>query len=273
MSDSRIIGLAHLSALDLSPPQLVYCAAEAGFRHVGLRLSPAKREEPWLPMLGNSPLRRETRKALAETGVSVPDAEVMTVYPDTAAHDFIPLYEAMEELGSVHVIVNSEVPDISHFKDIFAELCAVAVPYGVQLGIEFMRYRHIKTLDEAAHIVKATGAPNAKLILDTLHFFRTGHEVRDIASVPADMISFVQLADAPLHSPPIEKLREEAIGNRLAPGEGDFPIAELVAALPADLPVSVEVPSTKTEDKLAHARTLLETAKAVMAAADAMRIS
>ncbi|HEY5308601.1 MAG TPA: sugar phosphate isomerase/epimerase, partial [Casimicrobiaceae bacterium] len=38
---SRILSLAALTVLELSPPDMVSCAAAAGYTHVGLRLLPA----------------------------------------------------------------------------------------------------------------------------------------------------------------------------------------------------------------------------------------
>lgn len=270
-SPDRIISLAHLSALELAPPHMVRLAADAGFDHVSLRLSPAKREEPWHPMVGNSPMRRETKQILVDTGLRVPDAEVMTIYPDCDPQGFLPLFEAMQDLEIVYIIVNSEDPDLSRFAETMAQLCAAALPFCVNLGIEFMRYRHIKTLDQAIQIVQASGAPNASLVIDSLHFFRAGHQIADLAHIPPGLVSLIQLADAPTQSPPFEKLREEAIGNRKVPGEGDLPLVEFLAALPADLPVSVEVPSNHVADKSLHARTLLHAARDIIAAADMAR--
>ena len=41
----RILSLAALTVLELSPPQMVEVAARAGYSHVGLRLVPATPEE------------------------------------------------------------------------------------------------------------------------------------------------------------------------------------------------------------------------------------
>jgi hypothetical protein len=42
----RPISLAALTVLELTPPEMVGCAAEAGFSHVGIRLLPATPTEP-----------------------------------------------------------------------------------------------------------------------------------------------------------------------------------------------------------------------------------
>jgi len=40
------LALAPLTVLELSPPEMVACAATAGYSHVGLRLLPATGNEP-----------------------------------------------------------------------------------------------------------------------------------------------------------------------------------------------------------------------------------
>jgi len=39
---TRAISLAALTVLELTPPELVTCAAQAGFSHIGIRLLPAR---------------------------------------------------------------------------------------------------------------------------------------------------------------------------------------------------------------------------------------
>ena len=41
MNAPRIVSLDHLTVFELPPPEVVRCAAAAGYRHVGLRLKPA----------------------------------------------------------------------------------------------------------------------------------------------------------------------------------------------------------------------------------------
>jgi len=42
----RIFSLSALTVLELPPPDMVTCAREAGYSHVGLRLIPATPTEP-----------------------------------------------------------------------------------------------------------------------------------------------------------------------------------------------------------------------------------
>lgn len=63
---TRPISLAALTVLELTPPQMVTCAAEAGYSHVGIRLLPATPTEPQYDIVGDTPLLREVQSRLAD---------------------------------------------------------------------------------------------------------------------------------------------------------------------------------------------------------------
>ena len=81
----RALSLAALTVLELSPVQMVHCAAAAGYSHVGLRLLPATTDEPVWDMLGDSAMVREVAAALDDTGVRVLDVEILRLRPDINA--------------------------------------------------------------------------------------------------------------------------------------------------------------------------------------------
>ena len=64
---TRPLALAALTVLELTPPERVSCAAEAGFSHVGIRLLPATPTEPQYDIVGDTPLLREVEHRLADT--------------------------------------------------------------------------------------------------------------------------------------------------------------------------------------------------------------
>src|ERR1022692_5317718 len=85
---TRAIGLAALTVLELTPPEMVSCAADAGFDCVGLRLIPATLQEVQHPMVGDTPLVRETEHRLNETGMRVLDVEIFRLRSDTIVADY-----------------------------------------------------------------------------------------------------------------------------------------------------------------------------------------
>ena len=67
-----------------------------------------------------------------------------------------------------------------------------------------------------------------------------------LAKVDPALFSCFQICDAPLL--PQEDVRREARYGRVYPGEGELPLADILSALPAGIPVSVETPTESRKD-------------------------
>jgi sugar phosphate isomerase/epimerase len=245
----------HLTMLDVSPPELVTIAREAGFDSVSPRVAASTSgEEPW-PMTAGSPMLEETVRRLDDTGIRVLAVEVVRIGPGTKREDYEHTLEEGAQLGARYVTVNSDDPEIERVSDTFAALTADAVPYGLRPLIEPIIYTWVSNLDEAIHIAEHSGGGG--VLLDTLHFQRYGGRLEQLRSLDHDLLSYVQLCDAPLAPPSgLPRLRKlprgqstdgtdlqlESRAMRLLPGEGGLPLAEFLAALPEGIPVSVEAP-------------------------------
>jgi sugar phosphate isomerase/epimerase len=119
----------------------------------------------------------------------------------------------------------------------------MAAPLGMTVHLEFMRFRAgVQTLEDAVDVVVQADRPNGFIVLDVLHLMRAGGSVASLARTPRDRIAVVQLCDGPLPSPPPDKLADEARTDRRIPGEGEFPIAELLRCLDPGVSLSVEIP-------------------------------
>ena len=123
-ADRHDYSLAHLTALSLSPPELVEAAADAGYRYVGLRLTRVTAQEPHYPLATDPALMRSTKARLAATGIEVLDIELARISPDENPRDFERFLEAGAELGARHVIAQLPDPDRARKADRFARLCA-----------------------------------------------------------------------------------------------------------------------------------------------------
>ena len=244
----RELSLAHLSVLDATPPELVTVAAAAGFRKVGIRISatPSVGVPPY-DMLGDTPLLRETLTRLADTGVSVLDVEFLRFEPEQPQAIPEGFLEAAALLGAQYVLVMSAEPVEARTIERFCDLCERAQRYGLQVCLEFAIYTGVRTLAAAARIVQASGCMNASVLVDALHFNRSGGLPSDIASVEASLFKYAQICDATTVIPtePSDLIREARTG-RLLPGEGALPLRDLVVALPSAIPLSVEAPVRAT---------------------------
>ena len=242
------LSLAHLSVLDATPPELVTVAARAGFRKIGIRLSatPSVGVPPY-DMLGDTPMLRETLARLADTGVSVLDVEFLRFEPENPQGIPEGFLEAGARLGAQYVLVMSTEPLAARTLERFRDLCDRARQYGLNVCLEFAIYTGVRTLADAARLVKASGCANASVLIDALHFSRSGGWPSDIAGVEASLLKYVQICDAVAVIPrEAGDLIREARTGRLLPGEGALPLRDLVAALPASIPLAIEAPVRAT---------------------------
>lgn len=222
---------------DATPLQTVEAAAAAGFGHVGLWIDVAS----W-----RADTTRSVRAALAASGLGLLDAEVLWIRPGPANPDHLRAIDIAAELGARNVLVVSSDPDDGATLDKYVQLCRHAAPAGVRVALEFGAFTDIGTLDAAMAVLRGARQPNQALLVDALHLRRSGGAPADLATVPAEWFSYAQLCDAPLEGPAASDraaIRTEAVDLRLCPGQGELPLAGLLAALPAGLPLSVEVRS------------------------------
>jgi sugar phosphate isomerase/epimerase len=248
----RLVSLAHLTVLDATPPELVTAAAAAGFRTVGIRLTatPSVGVPPY-DILSDGPLLRETLLRLADTGVSVLDTEFLRFEPDAPVATPEGFLEVSARLGARHVLVMSAEPDPARTLERFSDLCDRAAAYGLHVGLEFAIYTGVRTLAQAADVVVRSGRPNASVLVDALHFSRSGGIPAHVAAADPSLFRYAQICDASPDMPgpddPSALIREARTG-RLLPGEGALPLAELVRALPPAVPLAVEAPCRATAD-------------------------
>src|ERR1700741_427845 len=221
----RELSLAHLSVLDAPPPELVTVAARAGFRKIGIRLSatPSVGVPPY-DMLGDTPVMRETLARLADTGVSVLDVEFLRFEPDLPRGIPEGFLEAGARLGAQYVLVMSTEPLEARSLERFCDLCERARQYGLTVCLEFAIYTGVRTLADAARLVKESGCANASVLVDALHFSRSGGLPSDIAGIDASLFRYAQICDAVgvIPTEPPDLIREARTG-RLLPGEGALP--------------------------------------------------
>jgi sugar phosphate isomerase/epimerase len=238
-----MLGRAHLTALELSPPELAREAASAGFGAIGLRVHPAMAGGIAYPIRTGSWAQRELRTILASQGVRLNEIEFIQLTPGLDIASFAPLLEAGAELGASAVTVSGDDPDHLRLTASFAALCDLAGIFGLRVDLEFMRWRVVGTLAQAEAVVRGADRPNGAILVDALHLSRSGGAPGDLAAVPRRFLRAAQLCDAAPTQPVSDAdAVAEAREGRLPPGEGALSLAALVQALPADAALSVELP-------------------------------
>ncbi len=127
----------------------------------------------------------------------------------------------------------------------FAALCDGANAAGLGVVLEPTSYVQLKTLRQGLDMLDRVRKPNARLLIDALHFFRSGGRVEELAGIDPSLFPYMHLCDAQAEAPAADGLRAEARGNRFYPGEGELPLGEFLRALPAGIPIAVEAPCAR----------------------------
>jgi 4-hydroxyphenylpyruvate dioxygenase len=157
-------------------------------------------------------------------------------------------FDTMQALGARMILVCSNtqaaaLPEPARAAADLREMAERAARRGLLVGYEALAWgRHVNRWRQAWDIVRAADHPALGLILDSFHTLAVEDNLGALAaSVPADRIFFVQLADAPrLAMDPLSWSRH----FRNFPGQGELPVAgflrDVMAAGYAG-PLSLEV--------------------------------
>jgi sugar phosphate isomerase/epimerase len=245
---SRPLALCHFTMIELDPPAFVDAAARAGFAAVSLMVQFPASRGPGFPVLGDTAMRRETKRRLDATGLVLVDASACRIEPESEIDDFRQALETAAYLGARSVNVNGNDPEPGRLRDRFAALCDLAARYGLDCGLEFMMSTQVKTLGDALALIERSGAANAAVTVDALHLARSGGSPADVAALASAQVSYVQLCDGPRSVPP-EGHAWEGATERMLPGEGELPVRALVEAVAPDVLLGIEAPSQRRLDQ------------------------
>ena len=235
--------LAHLTALSLTPPQLVDVAARSGYRYVGLRMTRVTPDEVLYDLARDKALMKATKARLADTGIAVHDTELFRMDPALEPEHFLPELDATAELGARHIIAQLPDPDRERKAARFARLCDLAKTRGIFVSLEFPHWTETGNLAEAARVVRAVNRSNAGILVDMLHFGRSDSSLAELAALPREWFRFAHVCDAPSEVPrTLAGIIRTARDERLFPGEGGIDVTGILACMPQDIPYALEIP-------------------------------
>jgi sugar phosphate isomerase/epimerase len=266
---ARTFSLAHLTLPGCPLHVFIETAARAGYDHVSLRMTKVSEDDRVYPLISDRSLRRRTGRLISDAGLSVLDVELLRLDRETEPEQFESLLEASAELGARSVIVQIPDPDRQRAVDRYRRLCDLARTYRLSAALEFVSWTETADLCSAAAIVRAADRTNGGILVDMLHFDRSGSELEDLERIPAAWFQFIHLCDAPRATPALtEGVIQAARSARLFPGDGELPIREVLRRIPA-VPCSLEIPNAELLDKLGpdeFARRALASARSYLAA-------
>lgn len=242
---------------DFSPQQTVAAAAESGWPAVGIWYDP----ETW-----TAATTIEIRDRIADAGLMALDIEVIWMKPgaDDPAH--FAAIDVGAEIGARNALVVSSEPDPSRTAEKLQRLSAHAASSGMRVCLEFAAFTTVGNVQSALAILDEAGCEDVGLLIDPLHLARTGGSPADLAGVSPHRCPYAQFCDAPASGPPpsdVPAIIHEALDLRLMPGDGALPLTDLLAVLPRDTPLSVELRSAALREGYPDP---VERAKALLAA-------
>jgi sugar phosphate isomerase/epimerase len=109
----------------------------------------------------------------------------------------------------------------------------------------------VKTLAMARAVLEGVEGEAKALLVDTLHWARSGGTAEELAAIPREWLSYCQPCDAPAEGPDtssFDAIIDDAINRRMALGCGGLPVAAMVDALPTHLPMAIEERSAALRD-------------------------
>jgi len=265
----RTLGLHQITAMSAAPVELVSIAAEVGcqqvcvFTHVPTAGLPDTEIPMSFPLVTREDVRA-LQDRLRDCGVGVGNIEF---FPVTSAGDIEKYREGFEigaAIGARRAVTHIHDADDARAIDTLGRLCDLAAEYDLRLGLEFMGLTPAcSSLGRAVWFVAQVGRANIGVGVDALHLARTGGTAADISALPAHCFTYGQICDGVgLHL--ASDYLPEAM-DRLLPGDGNWPLVDIISALPVGTSLDVEVPSPSRLSQgisaLQHAREAVERAR------------
>ena len=138
----------------------------------------------------------------------------------------------------------------------------------MRVALEFGIFTEVKNLPQALAILDRVAHPLRAVLIDPIHVDRSGTTAKQIAQTDPALLPYAQFCDARAERPDpadFDAVITDAIDLREQCGDGVLPLAAILEALPANIPLSLELRSAALRE--AHSNPALR-AKVVL---DAIR--
>lgn len=261
LHNTTMLSLAAGVLPDHTPQTTARAAAASGFDATGVWVD----RDTW-----TDATTREMRAILDGEGLPALDVEVVWLMPGAPDDHHRRVVDIARALCAPNVLVVSSDPDDSATTAKLRLLCEHGEG-AVRIALEFALFTEIRSIAQASAILRAVDHPAAAMLIDPLHLARSGGSPTDVAGLPREWLPYAQFCDAgPLTFDTADRdaIIEEAVDRRLQVGEGLLPLAELLAAMPAGLPLSIELRSKALRagypDPVERARAVLDATRSFL---------
>jgi sugar phosphate isomerase/epimerase len=239
--------IAPTTLQDTGPLDYIDATLRAGYDGIGLRVhrSPGL---PFHPVVGDAALIAEMKARL--DGFPVFDLYSFYLEPGTDVSSFASAMELGASFGAKYATVMGADTDWSRQRDNFIKTCDLAAQFGLTCSLEFAVIRPLATLPQTVQLI-TEAKREAVICIDPLHLARSGGSPDDVKALPAKFFPYAQISDGVLEAgePNPALFGKLGLGQRKLPGEGTLPLREVLAALPNDIPLSVELPHSLSANR------------------------
>lgn len=258
------LAIEFICVFGMPPVAFIELAARLGCPKIGLAPEPVVSlpdlYDPW-SLRTDSALRRDVAKALKDNDVTISLGEGFLIMPAIPLDRLVRDMDLLAELGATQVNAVCLEAEFSANVDGFGRFAEMAAERDLSVTVEFMPGMTIGSLSAADALVREVSLPNAGLLLDAMHLFRSGATIADLAAIDPAHIRYAQLCDVP-QSPVIADYAAEARFERMAPGDGELPLVDFIKALPKHVPIGIEVPQRSLAEQGVSAKQRLAPALA-----------
>jgi sugar phosphate isomerase/epimerase len=221
--------LTQNSVASASPLELIEIASQTGFEGISLRLVAAS-NMPFFPVAGDKELIAAIKAALAKSRIRLLEIYTLYIRPEFDLAQLVAAMQVGAELGASYAMVLCFDPDPARREDRFGRLCDAGASLGLGIGLEMAPTSIIRTGQDAAALIAAAGRKNASVVADPANLARAKSNFADLATIDPGLWRYTQLNDLDIASDELRML-----------GEGDLPLRELLAILPAGIPLIMEI--------------------------------
>lgn len=184
--------------------------------------------------------------ALKEQGLGYLDVEVLWIPKGgqlDAGHEQI--VAVGRRLGADNLLVVSDEADADLLAPALTQISQWCDGSALQPCLEFLRITQVGSLAQARELLAACQGHQFAILIDALHLARS-NEWAALAQLDTDQHPYIQLCDGQLLcADDQQSLLTDALDGRSAAGEGQLDLAGLLAALPEQTPLSLEVRSAQ----------------------------
>jgi sugar phosphate isomerase/epimerase len=212
-------------------------------------------------------MQRGLQERLAAHDVAVMGVEFFPITADADLADYVDGLSLGRALGATRAVTHIHDTDSARAVDKLGALCDLAAKEELAIGIEFTSLtRGCGSIQRAAWFVDQVQRSNLGIGVDCLHLVRSGGTIEDLEELESRYFSYAQICDGFGLEASSDYMIESH--DRQLPGDGNFPLAAIMGALPAATALEVEVPSAKRlkagVSALEHARLAMVQARALV---------